>query len=109
MRLPWISTRRPERAERLPATAALGEFDEPKASNSWKSVQIVAYLHSWNAISKANIPAAHNAILVSLVVPRPIAWVTTVDPEGDVNAAPFSFFNVLGQAADCRHLPGRSG
>lgn len=35
-------------------------------------------------------------VLVSLVVPRPIAWVTTVNPEGVVNAAPFSFFNVLG-------------
>jgi flavin reductase (DIM6/NTAB) family NADH-FMN oxidoreductase RutF len=36
------------------------------------------------------------AILVSLVVPRPIAWVTTLDANGVVNAAPFSFFNVLG-------------
>ena len=36
------------------------------------------------------------ATLVSLIVPRPIAWVTTVNPDGVVNAAPFSFFNVLG-------------
>lgn len=36
------------------------------------------------------------AILSALVVPRPIAWVTTISPEGDINAAPFSFFNVLG-------------
>lgn len=36
------------------------------------------------------------AILASLVVPRPIAWVTTVSEDGVVNAAPFSFFNVLG-------------
>jgi flavin reductase (DIM6/NTAB) family NADH-FMN oxidoreductase RutF len=35
-------------------------------------------------------------ILASLVVPRPIALVTTVNPQGRVNAAPFSFFNVLG-------------
>lgn len=35
-------------------------------------------------------------ILVSLVTPRPIALVTTVDNEGRVNAAPFSFFNVMG-------------
>jgi flavin reductase (DIM6/NTAB) family NADH-FMN oxidoreductase RutF len=34
--------------------------------------------------------------LASLVTPRPIAWVTTVDEAGVVNAAPFSFFNVLG-------------
>ena len=36
------------------------------------------------------------AILASLVIPRPIAWVTTISPDGKVNAAPFSFFNVLG-------------
>jgi len=36
------------------------------------------------------------AILAGLVTPRPIALVTTVDAEGRVNAAPFSFFNVLG-------------
>ncbi len=36
------------------------------------------------------------AVLASLVIPRPIAWVTTLGPDGVVNAAPFSFFNVLG-------------
>jgi flavin reductase (DIM6/NTAB) family NADH-FMN oxidoreductase RutF len=35
-------------------------------------------------------------ILAGLVTPRPIAWVTTQDEEGRVNAAPFSFFNVFG-------------
>ena len=35
-------------------------------------------------------------LLASLVTPRPIAWVTTLGPDGVVNAAPFSFFNVLG-------------
>ena len=35
-------------------------------------------------------------ILASLVVPRPIALITTINPTGKVNAAPFSFFNVLG-------------
>lgn len=35
-------------------------------------------------------------ILASLVIPRPIAWVTTMSPTGAVNTAPFSFFNVLG-------------
>ena len=34
-------------------------------------------------------------LLIGAVVPRPIAWVTTVDQEGRVNAAPFSFFNFL--------------
>lgn len=36
------------------------------------------------------------AILTNLVTPRPIALVTTISPDGKVNAAPFSFFNVLG-------------
>jgi flavin reductase (DIM6/NTAB) family NADH-FMN oxidoreductase RutF len=36
------------------------------------------------------------AMLASLVTPRPIAWVTSMSPDGLVNAAPFSFFNVLG-------------
>ncbi len=34
-------------------------------------------------------------LLVSTVVPRPIAWVVTQDPEGAINAAPFSFFNAV--------------
>jgi len=37
-------------------------------------------------------------ILASLVTPRPIALVTTISPDGKVNAAPFSFFNVMGAA-----------
>jgi flavin reductase (DIM6/NTAB) family NADH-FMN oxidoreductase RutF len=36
------------------------------------------------------------AMLVSLITPRPIAWVTTLDENGAVNAAPFSFFNAFG-------------
>src|SRR3954454_8060166 len=34
-------------------------------------------------------------LLVSTVVPRPIALATTVDADGRVNAAPFSFFNAV--------------
>src|SRR3954449_3019353 len=34
-------------------------------------------------------------LLVSTVVPRPIALATTVDAAGQVNAAPFSFFNAV--------------
>lgn len=35
-------------------------------------------------------------LLASLVTPRPIALVTTVNSGGAVNVAPFSFFNLLG-------------
>ena len=34
--------------------------------------------------------------LTHVVVPRPMAWVTTLSDSGVVNAAPFSFFNVFG-------------
>lgn len=35
-------------------------------------------------------------LLTNIVVPRPIAWVTTVNQDGLVNLAPFSFFNAVG-------------
>ena len=34
-------------------------------------------------------------LLIGTVIPRPIAFITTVDEHGVVNAAPFSFFNCL--------------
>lgn len=34
-------------------------------------------------------------LMASTVVPRPIAWVVSRSPEGRLNAAPFSFFNVM--------------
>ncbi|MBB5720525.1 flavin reductase (DIM6/NTAB) family NADH-FMN oxidoreductase RutF [Loktanella ponticola] len=34
-------------------------------------------------------------VMIGTIVPRPIAWVTTVSPDGVVNAAPYSFFNCL--------------
>ena len=34
-------------------------------------------------------------LLVATIVPRPIAWVTTQDVDGTLNAAPFSFFNAM--------------
>ena len=35
-------------------------------------------------------------VLTATVTPRPIAWVTTLSERGVVNAAPYSFFNVMG-------------
>lgn len=34
-------------------------------------------------------------LLVATIGPRPVAWVTTQDVDGTVNAAPFSFFNAM--------------
>lgn len=36
-------------------------------------------------------------ILISTVVPRPIAWVVTEDERSELNLAPFSFFNVFAE------------
>jgi flavin reductase (DIM6/NTAB) family NADH-FMN oxidoreductase RutF len=41
-------------------------------------------------------PRDRYKLLVSFVVPRPIAFVTSLNQDGLVNAAPFSFFNVVG-------------
>jgi flavin reductase (DIM6/NTAB) family NADH-FMN oxidoreductase RutF len=42
-------------------------------------------------------PRDRYKLLASFVLPRPIAWVTTLGPTGVVNAAPFSFFNVFSE------------
>lgn len=47
-------------------------------------------------INPKEIPAAAlNRIILGSVVPRPIAWVSTVDASGNPNLAPFSFFNAV--------------
>jgi flavin reductase (DIM6/NTAB) family NADH-FMN oxidoreductase RutF len=46
-------------------------------------------------VSSADVVTVYQA-LVGIVTPRPIAWVTTIDDEGRVNLAPFSFFNAFG-------------
>ncbi|URI06915.1 flavin reductase family protein [Aquincola tertiaricarbonis] len=40
---------------------------------------------------------ARYKLMASLIVPRPIALVTTLGADGTVNAAPFSMFNMLGE------------
>ncbi len=40
-------------------------------------------------------PGEGYKLMVSTIVPRPIAWVVTLDEEGRPNAAPFSFFNAF--------------
>jgi flavin reductase (DIM6/NTAB) family NADH-FMN oxidoreductase RutF len=40
-------------------------------------------------------------LMASLIVPRPIALVTTLGADGTINAAPFSMFNMLGEDPPC--------
>ena len=42
-------------------------------------------------------PQERYKILIGLVVPRPIAWVSTFNENGVANCAPFSFFNVISE------------
>jgi flavin reductase (DIM6/NTAB) family NADH-FMN oxidoreductase RutF len=61
-------------------------------------------------VRSADVVAVYRA-LVGVVTPRPIAWVTTVDGEGRVNLAPFSFFNAFGANPPVvvfSAIPGRS-
>jgi flavin reductase (DIM6/NTAB) family NADH-FMN oxidoreductase RutF len=46
-------------------------------------------------VANTDVVAVYRA-LVGIVTPRPIAWVTTIDGDGRVNLAPFSFFNAFG-------------
>lgn len=41
-------------------------------------------------------PRDRYKLLCGVVIPRPVAWVTTLSAAGVVNAAPYSFFNVFG-------------
>ena len=60
-------------------------------------------------------PRQRYKLLCGLVVPRPIALVSSLSPAGVVNAAPFSFFNMFSESPplcvlglQCRH-DGYSG
>jgi flavin reductase (DIM6/NTAB) family NADH-FMN oxidoreductase RutF len=44
---------------------------------------------------QASIRDVHS-YMVSLITPRPIAWVATVSAAGEMNLAPFSYFNGVG-------------
>jgi flavin reductase (DIM6/NTAB) family NADH-FMN oxidoreductase RutF len=46
------------------------------------------------AASDLETEAAYK-LITGIVVPRPIAWVTTLSPSGVVNLAPFSFFTCV--------------
>lgn len=58
-------------------------------------------------------PRERYKLLCATIIPRPIALVTSVDPAGIVNAAPFSFFNVFSEdpplvVLGLQHKPDRT-
>jgi flavin reductase (DIM6/NTAB) family NADH-FMN oxidoreductase RutF len=46
-------------------------------------------------VSKLTTHQTYN-LLIGLVAPRPIAWITSLDLQGRLNAAPFSAYNYVG-------------
>lgn len=42
-------------------------------------------------------PLERYKLLIGLVIPRPIAWISTYSANGVANCAPFSFFNVFSE------------
>ena len=49
-------------------------------------------------------PRERYKVLTSFVLPRPIAWVTTLGPTGVVNAAPFSFLQRVLRGPTALHV-----
>src|SRR6267143_6794053 len=57
-------------------------------------------MHSFDTYQRVEVAGRdirqNYQLLISCIVPRPIAFVTTLSPAGVVNLAPFSFFNGIG-------------
>ena len=53
-----------------------------------------------------------SAVLTGVIVPRPIAFVSTISPDGEVNLAPYSFFNAVSYShvvfSSSRHVGNKS-
>jgi len=49
-------------------------------------MEITPEKYPWNSIYK---------IMIGSILPRPIGWISTIDPTGRPNLAPFSFFNAV--------------
>lgn len=58
-----------------------------------------------SAIDPAALPERRvYQLLTMLVVPRPIAWVSTQSGDGTLNVAPHSFFNIISTAPPVVHV-----
>ena len=57
------------------------------------SGEIAPVFFDFSALSRHNC----HKLMTSTIVPRPIAWVTTLNEDGSVNVGPFSFFNVAAE------------
>jgi flavin reductase (DIM6/NTAB) family NADH-FMN oxidoreductase RutF len=54
-------------------------------------------MNDWITIVPGDLhPRDAYRMLISVVVPRPIGWTSTIGADGSLNLAPFSFFNAVG-------------
>ena len=52
--------------------------------------------HRYTTVAAGELDTATAYRLIcGVVAPRPVAWITTVDRDGRVNAAPFSSYNYV--------------
>lgn len=64
--------------------------------NSWQKSLIPNPSPMYRSILPADVsPMQLQALIQGVVAPRPIAFASTVDADGNVNLSPFSFFNVF--------------
>ena len=56
---------------------------------------VAIFGHMFTDLSDKHGAKAYH-LLCGLVAPRPIAWVSTLNDDGSVNVAPFSYFTVMG-------------
>jgi flavin reductase (DIM6/NTAB) family NADH-FMN oxidoreductase RutF len=57
---------------------------------------VTEFMDAFSHFDFATLPQADKyKLLASTIMPRPIAWVTSRDAAGVLNAAPYSFFNVV--------------
>lgn len=57
------------------------------------TIQNGSVFFDFSALSRHNC----HKLMTSTIVPRPIAWVTTLNDDASVNVGPFSFFNVASE------------
>lgn len=54
-------------------------------------------VHHWKTTHPREVKVAEfHSLMLAAIGPRPIAFVSTIDPQGRPNLAPFSFFNAFG-------------
>jgi len=69
----------------------LGRRENPNVP-SFNTALIIMYFETAQGLRPA--PLTHNP-MNALVMPRPIGWISTIDAQGVVNLAPYSYFNAV--------------